>query len=236
MRDIQENNGQDEKQATKISDKKIDTFDDLRTQDKPKGIETFDDIRKQGSESSIKTFDDLQEKKGINDKSSKSKETAVGGDRSAIQSEKTYLENNKKTEISFNGGRHRTYVALKEGYNDVPIKLNDVIKQNDKFISKDRGIQHAAFDKSILESNDMKMLQQEHDFQKWERGEVAHKGLFYKDYVDEFKRLGKAQDVIKQGGSPEDIDKLGQEYKNTYKRFYETNPIKVDRVLESDNL
>ena len=68
MNDTPEVSESPEKQVTKTPEKKIDTFDDLRTSDKSKRIDTFDDIRKQGADSSIKTFDDLRDAKETGDK------------------------------------------------------------------------------------------------------------------------------------------------------------------------
>jgi hypothetical protein len=63
MKETTELHESPEKQITKTPEKKIDTFDDLRTSDKNPRIDTFDDIRKQGSDKSIRTFDDIREKR-----------------------------------------------------------------------------------------------------------------------------------------------------------------------------
>ena len=68
MKDITETNESPEKQITKHPEKKIDTFDDLKTSDNPGRIDTFDDIKKQGESGSIKTFDDLKSSKETGDK------------------------------------------------------------------------------------------------------------------------------------------------------------------------
>jgi hypothetical protein len=64
MKDVSEIPESPEKQATKTLERKIETFDDLKTSDKSRQIETFDDIvRRQGSDRSIQTFDDIAKSK-----------------------------------------------------------------------------------------------------------------------------------------------------------------------------
>ena len=64
MKDVPEIPESPEKQATKTLERKIETFDDLKTSEKSRQIETFDDIAKrQGSDSSIQSFDDIAKSK-----------------------------------------------------------------------------------------------------------------------------------------------------------------------------
>lgn len=71
MREIPEGNESPEKQLIKTPEKKIETFDDLKTSDKSGQIETFNDIREQGSGNSIKTFDDIRSPKDSSDKTTR---------------------------------------------------------------------------------------------------------------------------------------------------------------------
>jgi len=61
MKRNREINESSEKQAGKVSDKKIKTFDDLRTSDGSETIDTFDSVKGKGSsERAIRGFDDLE--------------------------------------------------------------------------------------------------------------------------------------------------------------------------------
>jgi hypothetical protein len=226
MADTSEINESPEKQVTKSPEKKIDTFDDLRSSDKSGRIETFDDIRKQDTDKSINTFDDLRGEK----------ETDI----QTVRLNKDNIENERisssSSKISFSEGRHRGYVAAKEGYDNVPVKLNDVYTQKDgKTMIDKRDITHVNFDKDVLNSEDMQNMMKEHDFKQWEQGIGEHKGFTYNDHVKEFDRLKECQEAIKNGHSPNEIESmLGKEHAETYKRFYETRPIKIDRVIEME--
>jgi hypothetical protein len=211
-----------EKQITKTPEKNIHTFDDLRGSDKS-GIGTFDDIRKQNSDG-IRTFDDLR--KGTEKRDIKAEPRSFESERLS----------NSSTKLSFEEGRHRTYVAAREGYENIPVKLNDVYTQKDgKTIIDRRDVTHVNMDKDVLNSEDMQNLMKEHDFKKWEQGLAEHKGFTYNDHVKEFERLKESQEFVKKGHSEEEIETLlGKGHAETYKRFYETRPIKVDRVIEMD--
>lgn len=226
MKDTAEIHESPEKQIAKSPEKKINTFDDLRASDNSGRINTFDDLRKQGSDSSIKTFDDLREK-------NKSDIQEAKTDKTSFETEHI---SSSSTRLNINEGRHRTYVAAKEGYDNIPVKLNDVYTQKDgKNIVDRRDITHVSFDKDILNSEDMQNMMKENDFKKWEQGQVDHKGFTYNDHVKEFGRLQECQEAIKNGHSPDEIESLlGKEHADTYKRFYKTNPIKLDRVIETD--
>jgi len=64
VKDVPEIEESPEKQITKTSESKIETFDDLKTADKPQKLETFDDLaRGKGSHRSIETFDDIAKSK-----------------------------------------------------------------------------------------------------------------------------------------------------------------------------
>ena len=222
MRDIPEINESPEKKNTKISEKQIDTFDDIKASDNSERINTFDDLRGRSSDKSIDTFDDLR----------KEAESVDIRDVDKL-GESERISNTSSSQLSIDG-RHRPFVAIKEGYDNVPVKLNDVYAQEDgKNIIDRRGITHVSFDKDVLNSEDMQNLMKEHDFKKWEQGEIDHKGFTYDDHVKEFGRLHECQEAIKNGHSPDELESLlGKEYSETYKRFYESNPIKIDRVID----
>lgn len=74
MREIPEGNESLEKKLIKTPEKKIETFDDLKTSDKSGQIETFNDIRKQGTDNSINTFDDIRSPKDTSDKTTRLEE------------------------------------------------------------------------------------------------------------------------------------------------------------------
>ena len=64
MKDIPEVHENPERETAKSSERKIETFDDLKTTDKSGQIETFDDIAdRRPSDRSIRTFDDIAESK-----------------------------------------------------------------------------------------------------------------------------------------------------------------------------
>lgn len=211
-----------EQHITKSPEKTLGTFDDLRTSDKA-GLKTFDDIRGQNPEG-IKTFDDLRQE---------TERSSIGAGSSISESERL---SHSSTKLSIDEGRHRTYVAAKEGYDNVPVKLNDIYTKKDgKGIIDRRGVTHVSFDKDALNSEDMQNLMKEHDFQQWELGQAEHKGLTYNDHVKEFGRLQECQEMISNGHSPDEIEGLlGKEHADTYKRFYETKPITIDRTIEMD--
>jgi hypothetical protein len=222
MNEIPDGDDSPEKQMTKAAEKNIDTFDDLRSPDKS-GIGTFDEIRKHNSDS-IRTSDDLR------------KEFESGDIRAEARSFESERLSNSSTKLSFAEGRHRVYVAAKEGYNDIPVKLNDVYTQKDgKTVIDRRDITHVNLDKDVLNSEDMQNMMKEHDFEKWEKGLAQHKGFTYNDHVKDFDRLKECQEFIKKGHSEKEIEThLGKGHAETYRRFYETRPIKVDRVIEMD--
>ena len=224
MKDTTEFNERPEEQFTKSPEKKVNTFDDLKASDNSGRIDTFDDIKGQRSNKSIDTFDDLSngaESRGI-------KTGSKTGESERLS--------NSTTKLSFDGGRHRTYVAAREGYDNIPVKLNDVYTQKDgKNIIDRRDITHVNIDKDVLNSDDMRNMMKEHDFNKWEQGQVEHKGFTYNDHVKEFGRLKECQEAIRNGHNPREIEVLfGKEHADTYKRFYETEPIKIDRIIEKD--
>ncbi len=222
MKETPEVHDRAEKQITKTPEKNIDTFDNLKSSDKS-GIRTFDDIRKQNSDG-IRTFDDLRKEAESSD---------VKAETRPFESERL---SNSSTKLSFDEGRHRTYVAAREGYENIPVKLNDVYTQKDgRTIVDRRDITHVNLDKDVLNSEDMQNLTKEHDFKKWEQGLAEHKGFTYNDHVKEFDRLKECQEFIKKGHSEKEIETLlGKGHAETYRRFYETRPIKVDRVIEMD--
>jgi hypothetical protein len=224
MSDTPEINESPEKQITKTPEKKIDTFDDLKASDNSGRINTFDDLKGQSSDKSIDTFDDLR------------KEAESSGIKAGSKLGESERLSNSSTKLSVDEGRHRTYVAAKEGYDNVPVKLNDVYTQKDgKTMIDRRDITHVNFDKDVLNSEDMQNMMKEHDFKKWEQGIAEHKGYKYSDHVKEFDRLKECQEAIKNGHSPSEIEGLlGKEHADTYKRFYETKPIQIDRVIEMD--
>lgn len=211
-----------ERQLTQPLDKTGRTFDDLRTSDQVE-IRTFDDIRDQDTEG-FRTFDDLQQ------------EAERSNMKAGSQSSESERLSHSSTRLSIDEGRHRAYVAAKEGYDNVPVKLNDIYTQKDgKKMMDRRNVVHVSFDKDVLNSEDMQNLMKEHDFKKWQLGQVEHKGLTYNDHVKEFGRLQECQEAIKNGHSPDEIEGLlGKEHADTYKRFYETKPIQIDRVIEMD--
>lgn len=222
MSDTPEINESPEKQITKTPEKKIDTFDDLKASDNSGRINTFDDLRGQSSDKSIDTFDDLP------------KEAEGSGDKAGSKPSESERLANSSMELSVNDGRHRAYVAVKEGYDNIPVKLNDVYTPKDgKTMIDRRDITHVNFDNDVLKSEDMQNMMKEHDFNKWEQGQVEHKGFTYNDHVKEFGRLRECQEAIKNGHSPSEIEGLlGKDHAETYKRFYETKPIQIDRVIE----
>lgn len=60
MKDVPEISESPEKHITKAPERRIETFDDLKTSDKSRQIETFDDIAgRQDLDRSIETFDDI---------------------------------------------------------------------------------------------------------------------------------------------------------------------------------
>jgi len=64
MKEVPEIHETPEKHITEAKEKRIETFDDLKTSDKSRQIETFDDIGKQtGSARPIETFDDIAKSK-----------------------------------------------------------------------------------------------------------------------------------------------------------------------------
>lgn len=223
MKDTREIHESPEKEVIKTPEKKIDTFDNLRTSHKPDRIDTFDDIRKQGSDKSIITFDDINVEK-------EHEGQKIKLDGESIENEKLSSSVGK---VYFSEGRHRAYVAAKEGYDDIPVKLNDICVQKDgRKMLDNRGITHVFFDKDILNSEDMQNLTKEHDFKKWEQGMVEHKGYTYDDHIKEFQRLKECQELVRKGHSEKEIETLlGKDHAETHKRFYETRPIKVDRTI-----
>ena len=224
MSDTPEINESPEKKITKTPEKKIDTFDDLKASDNSGCINTFDDIKGNSTDKSIDTFDDLRS------------EAESSGVKTVSKPGESERLSNSSTKLSVDDGRHRTYVAAKEGYDNIPVKLNDVYTQKDgKNLIDRRDITHVNIDKDVLNSEDMQNMMKEHDFSKWEQGQVEHKGFTYNDHVKEFGRLQECQEAIKNGHSPNEIEGLlGKEHSDTYKRFYETKPIQIDRVIEMD--
>ncbi|GEM_PF-3960783 len=213
-----------EKHTMRSAERRGESFDELRAFDNSSHIETFDDIRKQGSDKSIETFDDCRS------------ETEHGDVKEEFKSGENERLSNSATKLSIDRGRHRAYVAIKEGYDNNPAKLNDVYTQTDgqNFIDR-RGITNVSFDEDVLNSEDMQNLMKEHDFKNWEQGQVEHKGFTYNDHVKEFGRLHECQEAIKNGHSPNEIEGLfGKEHADTYKRFYERDPIEINRTVEME--
>lgn len=224
MNETREINESPEKQITKTPEKKINTFDDLRASDNSSRINTFDDLKGKSSDKSINTFDDLRS------------ESESNGFKEAPETGESERLSNSSTKLNVVDGRHRTYVAVKEGYENVPVKLNDVYTQKDsKNLIDRRDITHVNIDKDVLNSEDMQSMMKEHDFSKWDQGQMEHKGFTYNDHVKEFERLKECQTAINNGHSPSEIESLlGKDHSDTYKRFYKTNPINIDRVIEVD--
>lgn len=224
MSDAPEINESPENQITKTSEKNTNTFDDVKASDNSGRINTFDDLKRQSSDKSINTFDDLR------------KEAEGSGIKAELKPGESERLSNSSTKLSVDDGRHRTYVAAKEGYDNIPVKLNDVYTQKDgKNLIDRRDITHVNIDKDVLNSEDMQNMMKEHDFSKWEQGQVEHKGFTYNDHVKEFGRLQECQEAIKNGHSPSEIGGLlGKEHADTYKRFYETKPIQIDRIIKMD--
>lgn len=224
MSDRPESNENLGKHVDKTPEVEIETFDDIRNTDKIGRVDTFNDLKEGNMDKSIETFDDLRKE---------SENKVVKAD--VTSSEKLY-PSNSSAELSFTNGRHRSYVAAREGYENVPVKLNDIYAQSDGHHLIDRrDLTQANFDKNVIKSQDLQDLRKEHDFDKWEQGQVAHKGFTYNDHVKEFGRLRDCQEAIKKGHSSSEIEGLlGKDYADTYKRFYETDPIKIDRTIKSD--
>ena len=221
IRDI--NNGADNL-ITKTNEKEIDTFDDVKSFDSSSRINTFEDLKGRGTDRSINTFEDLRnvdQHRCVNEGSIMDKSENL----SAVS-----------TKLSINDGRHRLYVAAKEGFNNIPVNLNDIYTEKDgKWIIDKRGMTHVNIDKDILNSVDMQDLMKEDDFRTWAVENGSHKGLSYNDHVKDFNRLSECQDLINKGHSSGDIEGiLGKEHAETYKRFYKGNPIKIDRTIEVD--
>lgn len=92
MKDMTETNESPEKQITKTPEKKIDTFDDLKTSDNSGRIDTFDDMKKQGEGGAIKTFDDLKGSKETGDKTKSADSTDKAVRNTSELTEKNKIE------------------------------------------------------------------------------------------------------------------------------------------------